>query len=61
MVRSPLTTMQYVMYFCLFITGEAKATSTGRILKVTHQGAEPGAKSDVCDCVVPPVTLNFDQ
>ena len=29
----------------------AKATPTGRILKVTHQGAEPGAKSDIREVV----------
>jgi len=34
------------------IFGEAKATLIGRILKVTRRGAAPGAKSDVCDCVV---------
>jgi len=27
-------------------------TSLGRILEVTHQGAAPGAKCDVCDCPV---------
>ena len=32
--------------------GQAKATPTGRVLKVTHRGAAPAAKSDVYDCFV---------
>ena len=31
---------------------QAKATPIERIIKVTHQGAAPGAKSDVYDCHV---------
>jgi len=30
--------------------GQAKATPTGRALKVSHPGAAPAAKSDVYDC-----------
>jgi len=32
--------------------GQASVTQVGRILKVTHQGAEPGAKPYVYDCPV---------
>jgi len=31
------------------IIGQTKATPIERILKVTHQGAAPGAKSDIYD------------
>jgi len=31
---------------CFHIIGQAKATPVGRILKVIHQGAAPGGKSD---------------
>jgi len=34
------------------IIGQAKARQTGRILKVTHQGAERGAKCDAYDSLV---------
>jgi len=40
------------MTSCLLIIGQAKATPVGRIFKVTHQGAAPGAKSDVYDFLV---------
>ena len=32
--------------------GQVKVMAIGHILKVTHQGAELWAKSDVCDCLV---------
>jgi len=37
---------------CLLIIGQADATPVGCILKVIHQGAAPGTKSDVYDCHV---------
>ena len=37
---------------CLPVIGETNATPVGRILKMTHQGAAPRAKSDVCHCLV---------
>jgi len=40
------------MTSCSPIIGRAKVTLIGRKLKVTHQGAEPGLKSDVYDCLV---------
>ena len=36
-----------------------KVRSAGRILKVTHQGAEPGAKCDFYDCVVTSYVVFF--
>jgi len=33
------------------VIGAVTAMPIGRILKVTHQGAGPGAKSDVYDCL----------
>jgi len=42
-----------LMTSCLPIIGQAKATPTGRILKVTHAGAALRAKSDIYKCPVP--------
>jgi len=39
------------MTSCLAVIAQAKAMPIGRILKVTHQEAAPGAKSDVWDCL----------
>ena len=47
------------MYF-LFVYGFMFAynwpgkgdASTRRMVKVTHQGVEPGAKCDICDCLM---------
>jgi len=39
------------MTSCVPIIGQTQATPTGRVLKVTTK-AEPGAKSDVYDCIV---------
>ena len=36
----------------LTIIGQAKSTPTGRLLKVTHQGAAPGSQSDVHGCLL---------
>jgi len=45
------------MTSCLSIIGVTKSTLIGNILMVTHQGAEPGTKSDVYDCLVNRCTL----
>ena len=61
MVGPSLTTMHYVgtcgfvgdvLTSCLPIIVQAKATPVGYILKVTQQGAAPGAKSEVYNCLV---------
>jgi len=53
----PLTTVQYVMYFrfcgdVMLVHNGSRGAWPGRVLKVTRQGAEPGAKCDVDDCLV---------
>ena len=40
------------MTSCFAHNGPYGASVIGRILKVTHQGAAPGAKRDVNDCTV---------
>ena len=54
---STLTTVQYVMYFrfcgdVMLVHNGSRGAWPGRVLKVTHQGAAPGAKCDVDDCLV---------
>jgi len=39
------------MTSCLSTIGQVKATTIGRMLKVTYQG-QHGAKSDIYDCLV---------
>jgi len=40
------------MTSCFHIVDQAKAMPIWCILKLTHQWAAPGAKSDVCGCLV---------
>jgi len=50
--NSWITSWLCVMTWCLPITAPAKATLTGRIHKMTHQGQTRGQSHDVYDCFV---------